>query len=159
MDLRRLRAGELLALAGGAALLVSLFTDWYGASVEVPGASVQLSRGFSAWESFSVIDILLALVAAAAIGLAAIQAVQTRPAMPVAASVLTVLVGAVGVLLVVLRLLAQPGPNEFIDVRAGAWLALAATVAITVGAWMALADERVRHVPPGPEPELRRLDS
>jgi hypothetical protein len=159
MDLRRLRAGEWLAFAGGVALLVSLFTDWYGISVEDPGTSVELSSGFTAWQSFSVIDILLAMVAAAAIGLAVIQAVQTRPALPVAASVLTVVIGAAGVLLVVFRLIAQPGPNEFVDIRAGAWLGLAATAAITLGAWMAMADERVSHVPPGPEPELRRLDS
>jgi hypothetical protein len=28
-------------------------------------------------------------------------------------------------------------------------------VLLTVGGWLSIADERVRHTPPGPEPELR----
>ena len=39
--------------------------------------------------------------------------------------------------------------------RAGAYLGLLATAALTAGAWLSLADEHVRGLPPGPEPELR----
>jgi hypothetical protein len=56
---------------------------------------------------------------------------------------------------VLYRLINQPGPNEFIDVRWGAWLGLASTLAIAAGGWRSLATERVRGLPPGPEPELR----
>jgi hypothetical protein len=159
MDLRRLRSGEWLAVAGGVALLVSLFTNWYSARVKVDGSSLELSQGFSAWESFTVIDVLLALIALAGIGLGAVQAAQTRPAMPLAAAVVTLVIGFVGVLLVAFRMLEQPGENQFIDLDAGAWLGLAATAAITAGAWLSMADERVRHIPPGPEPELRHPPS
>ena len=151
MDVRRLRPGEWLALAGGVALLVSLFSTWYSVSAGL------LTARASGWQAFTVIDVLLALVAAAGIALAVIQAVQTRPALPVAASVLLVPVGFLGVLLVVFRLIFQPGPNELVSLGAGAWLGLAATLAITAGAWLSIADERVSHVPPGPEPELREL--
>jgi hypothetical protein len=88
-----------------------------------------------------------------------VQALQTRPAMPVAAAVITLVVGFVGVLLVAFRMLEQPGENQFIDLDAGAWLGLGATAAITAGAWLSMADERVRHIPPGPEPELRHPPS
>jgi hypothetical protein len=151
MDVRRLRPGEWLAFAGGVALLVSLFSTWY----TIEGGL--LSASASGWQAFTVIDVLLALVAACGIALAVVQAVDTRPALPVAASVLLVPVGFVGVLLVLFRLIFQPGPNEFVNLGAGAWLALAATLAITAGAWLAVADERAPHVPPGPEPDLRKL--
>jgi len=151
MDLRRLRPGELLALAGGVALIVSLFSTWYTLS-----AGVLTSRA-SGWQAFAVIDVLLALVAAGGIALAVVQAVETRPALPVAASVLLVPVGFLGVLLVLFRLIFQPGPNELVNLGAGAWLGLAATLAISAGAWLSIGDERVSHVPPGPEPELREL--
>jgi hypothetical protein len=151
MDVRRLRPGEWLSLAGGVALIVSLFSTWYTLSA---GA---LTASASGWQAFTVIDVLLALVAAGGIALAVVQAVETRPALPVAASVLLVPVGFIGVLLVVFRLIVQPGPNELVDLGAGAWLGLAATLAISAGAWLAVGDERMRHVPPGPEPELRKL--
>ena len=139
MDLRRLRFGEWLALAGGVLLIVSLFLPWYG---DVSGL-----------EAMSVIDILLVLVAAVAIALPILQATQTAPTLPVAFGVLTVTVGAIGVLLVLFRLI--DSPDEVGGVAAGAWLGLVAVVALTVGGWRSLANEHVPHLPPGPEPELR----
>jgi hypothetical protein len=151
MDVRRLRPGEWLALAGGVALQVSLWSSWYQVGPDDFRASA------TAWQSFTVIDVLLALVGACGIALAVVQAVETRPALPVAASVLLVPVGFLGVLLVLFRLIFQPGPNELVSLGAGAWLGLGATLAITAGAWLAIGDERAPHVPPGPEPELRKL--
>jgi uncharacterized membrane protein len=143
----RLRAGEWLALAGGGALVVSLLLPWYAAR-----ARVATVTGF---EAFSVIDVLLVLLALLTLALAVLQATQDSPTKPVGAAVVTVVSGIVGALLVLVRIVDQPGPNEFIDVRAGAWIGLAATVAIVAGAWWAMADEHVRGLPPGPEPELR----
>ena len=139
MDLRRLRAGEWLAAAGGVALIASLLVlPWYGEA--------------SGFEAFAVIDVLLALIAVVAIALGILQATQDGPAKPVAAGVLSVPLGFLGVLLVLYRLLDQPGAGS---VQAGAFVGLAATVAIAVGAWRSIGDERVRGLPPGPEPELR----
>lgn len=151
MDVRRLRPGEWLVLAGGVALLVSLWSSWYQVGPDDFRASA------TGWQAFTVVDVLLALVAASGIALAVLQAVETRPALPVAAAVLLVPVGFLGVLLVVFRLIFQPGPNELVSLGAGAWLGLGATLAITAGAWLAVADERAPHVPPGPEPERRKL--
>jgi hypothetical protein len=152
--MRRLRIGEWIAAAGGVALLVVMFLDWYAVVVSVdPG--FELSAGFDAWESFDVIDLVLAIVAALAIGLAVLQATQRSPALPVGAGVLTTVAGAVAVVLVAYRIINQPGDNEFVEVRIGAWLGLAATLAIAGGGWASLHDERAPGIPPGPEPELR----
>ncbi len=145
--MRRLRAGEWLAALGGVSLIVTLALDWYGARAREADVS-----GFAA---FDVIDVLLVLVAGTGIALAVAQATRERPALPVAAAVLTITVGILGTLLVLYRIANEPGPDEFLDVRAGAYLGLLAVVAMTAGGWLALATERVPGLPPGPEPELR----
>jgi hypothetical protein len=154
MDLKRLRVGEWMAAAGGVALIASLFLDWYGASVDV-GEGFELRVGFSAWEALDVLDVVLVLIGLLAIALAVLQATRDSPALPVGAGVLTVVFGALAVLLVAYRLINQPGPNELIEVRAGAWVGLAAAIAIAAGGFESLRDERVRGLPPGPEPERR----
>jgi hypothetical protein len=142
VNLIRLRAGEWLALLAGAALVVSLFLPWYeGDDGDVSG-----------FEAFSVVDVLLVLVAAVAFALAFLQATQTSPTLPVAFGVLTVVVGAIGTLLAVFRLIDSPSAG---DVAAGAWLGLAAAMAVTAGGWLSISNEHVRGLPPGPEPEVR----
>lgn len=126
MDLRRLRAGEWLAAAGGVALIVAL----------VAGGT---------WST--VVDVLLAGLALLALALGVLQATQISPAKPVAAGVLTVVLGAIGVLLGLVGILVESGFS--------AVLALAALLVITVGGWLSIANEHVRGLPPGPEPELR----
>ena len=126
MVLKRLRAGEWLAAAGGVLLVAAL----------VAGGT---------WSV--VVDVLLAGLAVLALALAVLQATQTTPAKPLAAGVWTVVLGVLGVLLGLVAIL--------VESESSAFLALAATVVITVGGWRSLANERVRGLPPGPEPELR----
>jgi hypothetical protein len=154
VDLTRLRLGEWIAAAGGVALFATLFASWYGLSVQVGEAGLALSRGFSAWEAFDVLDIVLVLVAALAVALAALQATQRSPTLPVGAGVLTAPAGAIAALLIVYRIINQPGPNEFVEVREGAWLGLIAAVAIAMGGWESIRNERAP-AESGPEPELR----
>jgi hypothetical protein len=104
VDLRRLRAGEWLAAAGGVALVAFLLLDWDGSLV---------------------IAVLLAGLAALALALAVLQATQTSPAKPVGAGVLTVTFGIIGVLL---ALVDMPGLGALLSTVAitlGGWLSLA----------------------------------
>ena len=146
--MRRVRAGEIVAGAGGVVLLVSMFLDWY--SVE------SRDDGLSAWAAFSFVDLLLALVALLGIALALSQVVGRGPALPVALGVVTTTLGLAASLLLLYRILNQPGPNDAIGVSVGAWIGLAACLAVFLGAWLALSDERPRPAdPPPPEPERR----
>lgn len=143
MDLRRLRAGEWIAAAGGIALIVSLLLPWYASPTET----------LTGYQALSVIDVLLTLIALLGIALAVLQVTQDTPAKPVAAGILTVVFGALAVLLVLFRLIDSPGDG--LDVRAGAWVGLVAAIALTAGGWRSIAAEYVRGLPPDPEPELR----
>jgi hypothetical protein len=142
MSLRWLKPGDWLAGLGGLALLVSLFLPWYS----VAG----VDRDLTGWQSFAVIDVLLALAALVGIALAVTTAVRRTPAVPVALGVLGGPVGALAALLVLIRLLDPPGPNELLDLGPGAWLALAGALAVAAGAWWSLGDERNRGVPAVP---------
>jgi hypothetical protein len=143
VDLRRLRFGEWLAVAGGIALIVSLLLPWYDGPIEP----------LTGYEALTIVDIALTLVALLAISLGVLQATLQTPAKPVALAVLSVVFGALAVLLVAFRLI--DAPADGLHVRPAAWLGLVAALAITVGGWRSLAVEYVRGLPPDVEPELR----
>jgi hypothetical protein len=108
-----------------------------------------------AWNAFTVIDIYLAVTAAAALALFYTQATRSSPALPVALSVVVTVLGAVAVVLIVYRILDPPGLDfgrpvpAFItdhlsrELGPGAWIGLAAAVAITVGGWRSMRREGV----------------
>ena len=149
MDLSRLRPGELIAAAGGAGLLVVMFLEWYATAgvTEVGGRDIEISVGFTAWQRFTVTDILLAFAALAAIGLAVLTTSRRSPALPVAGAVLTTGLGILATLTVFHRILNQPGPNEFIEVKYGAFLGFLCALAITVGGMRAMRDEAGEDAP------------
>jgi hypothetical protein len=137
---RWLKPGDWLAGLGGVALLVSLFLPWYAVSSS--------SQDLTAWEAFSIIDVLLALVALLGIGLAVLTAIRRTPAVPVALSVVGGPIGLLAALIVLIRLVDPPGPNELLGPGVGAWMSLAGALAIAVGSWLGLGDERNRGVRP-----------
>jgi hypothetical protein len=143
MNLRWLRSGDWLAAAGGAVLLIALFLPWYTVA---PGQGTVSSRQLTGWQAFSVIDILLALAALVGLALAATTAVRRTPALPVALGVLGTPIGTLAAILVLVRIVDQPGPNEILDVAAGAWLAFAGALLLVAGSWISIADERNRGV-------------
>jgi hypothetical protein len=155
MRLRSLGDGDWLAAGGGVVLFVSLFVGWY----EFGTATGELLRSgggrgaWDAWQSFTVTDVLLAVVALAAVGLAVASATRRPPPVVAAYAALVVLVGSVALVLVAIRALDPPGlPGDVASVPAGArletslkaglWLGLAALVAIVAGGLLVLARER-----------------
>jgi hypothetical protein len=146
MDLRRLRTGEIVAAGSALALFVLMFVSWYGLDLGGTGLEEAVRRSGidttqSAWQAFSVLDIFLLLVIILAVGLAALQASQRSAALPVAASVITTVLGIVAAVIVFIRLLDQPGPNEFTTVEWGAYLGFLATVGIAVGGYLSMREE------------------
>lgn len=129
-SLRRLRAGELIALAGAICVIVSLFEPWY------ENASGRLS----AWDTVGPALVLLMLAALVALGLVLATITERSTALPVAAAVWSTLFGIIAVIAAVVRLLERPqGASE---ICAGAWLALVGAILIVVGSWQSMRDER-----------------
>jgi hypothetical protein len=144
MRLGRVRAGELLALAGAACIVVSLFERWY----ERPAGTLD------AWDTFGPAVVLLILAALAAIGLFVVNVFERAPVIPVVVEVSTVPLGLAAVIAAIVRVLERP--DGATSVCVGAWLALAGAVAIFAGAWQATRDERRGLYPPAtPAPRPR----
>jgi hypothetical protein len=149
MELGKLRRGEMIAAAGGIALLISMFfVDWYagGADISTPFGDVSVnSAGFGPWDgqgfTGTIADLVILAAAIAAIGLAVVTATSRTVALPVAASALTATLGIAAVVMVLLRMVFQPGPNEFIELRFGILLALISSAAIAYGGWDAMREE------------------
>lgn len=141
MSLRWLRSGELIALAGVACVVVSLFERWYE----------RLGVNLSAWDTFGPAMALLLAATAAALALVVGTITERSTALPVALGVWTVVLGVVGLVAAVVRVLERP--DHATEVCIGAWLGLAGAVAILAGAWQSLRDERTsRYDPPSPRP-------
>jgi ABC-type xylose transport system permease subunit len=132
VDLRKLRNGDWIALAGGIALIVSLFLPWYGAGGDTANG----------WQSLTVIDVVLCICALFGIAQWFFAAQQPTPAVPLAAAGLGAWTGLLAILLTVIRLI--DAPADGLSVQYGAFVALIASITLFAGAWRSLGDERIR---------------
>ena len=141
MGLRRLRLGELLALAGAVALAVLSFLPWY----RTP------SGHLTAWDSFGVTDVLIVIAVGAAVALAVVNVTERTPALPVVVEVWTGVLALVAAIAIAVRLLVKP--DHATSLRPASWLSLVAAIAIFAGAWRATRDEHAGlYTPADPEP-------
>jgi uncharacterized membrane protein HdeD (DUF308 family) len=129
ISFRRVRLGELLALAGAICVIVSLFVRSY----ETPSGTL------TAWDTFGPAVVLLILAAVVALVLVFATITEHSTALPVAAAVWGVLFGLVAVIAAVVRLLERP--DHATSLCVGPWLAFAGALAIFLGAWQTLRDE------------------
>ena len=141
MSLRRVRLGELLALAGAVCVIVSLFLPSY-----------QRATGtLDAWDTFGPAVAGLLAAAVAACVLVASNLMERTTALPIAAAVWTFLCGLLAIVAAVIRLIERP--DHVTGVCSGAWLGLAGAVLIFLGAWWSMRDERPSlYEPASPEP-------
>lgn len=154
LDPSRLKLGDIIALAGGALLIASLFLDWYSVSgasligggphsfpetlvppgfdVEVPGApSVPNVDG---WNALGFIDFVLLLTGLVAVKQAGIRIAGLRARAPFPIAALTTALAGVAMTLVLWRVFDPVGDG---DLKVGVWLALVATALIGAGGYLA----------------------
>lgn len=141
--LGRLRAGELLALAGAVCVIVSLF---------VPSYETSTAGALDAWNTFGVGVAVLLLAAIGALWLLLSALAERSTAVPVVAAVWCVVLGIAALISAFVRLLERP--HHATSLCAGPWLALAGAAAIFAGGWRSVHDER-RSLYPLANPELR----
>lgn len=119
-----MRPGELVGALGGLGLLVSSFLPWYSAGGE----------SITAWQAFSVVDIVMAAAASASLIVALVVLARLSVSYPVAGNSVALLFGFVALVLIVWRLIDPPGsgsPSRDI----GAWLGLISAAVVTAGAY------------------------
>ncbi|UJA21281.1 hypothetical protein HJD18_14390 [Thermoleophilia bacterium SCSIO 60948] len=109
-----------LSAAGGLALLVSLFLDWY-------------EPGLSAIEVFEITDLLLAGIAIASIAIA-IQAMTVEPGYEDPRTDWLAPIGMAATAIVLWEIIDNPPAVAGNPVAAGAWIGFVGAIAIAVGA-------------------------
>jgi hypothetical protein len=120
---QRFNGGAVVAAAGGALLLVSLFLDWY-------------EPDLSAWDTFELSDLVLAAVAVAA--LAGILRPLLGKRAPDPARERIVLFLGLAALVIVIASLIQPPPGALErSPEVGAWLGLVGAILIALGGFLA----------------------
>jgi hypothetical protein len=130
VDLRRLSPGDWIAAVAGVVMLVALFLPWYSSGNE----------DLNAWQSMAVDDVILAVVALLAIAAAVFVGLRRFTSLSVAVTSLAILPAVCGLVVTTYRLISPAPPGE-VSLGVGAWLALAATVAIALGACAGAVDE------------------
>jgi hypothetical protein len=128
-----LRLGELVGAIGGLGLLVALFLPWYSF-----GEILDLT----AWQAFSVTDLVLAATAVVGVSVAVCVLFGISVSYPVAGSSVAAGFGAVALILIVIRMISPPG--DHLDPDYGAWLGLLSAAAITVGGYLGMQPLRAR---------------
>jgi hypothetical protein len=126
VDTRRVTTGELIAGASGLLLFLFLFLDWFGP--------------FNAWESFDLMDILLALIGLATAGVVGARAAGAQITLPGGRGVIMALAGFAAEIMILTFLI------EGEERKIGLWLGLFAAMGITYGAWTAMRERPA--VPP-----------
>ena len=132
MDTRRVSTGELIAGASGLALFLFLFIDWFGP--------------FNAWETFDIMDVLLAIIGLGTAGVVGARLAGTQVNLPGGRTVANAVAGFAAEIMVLTFLL------EGEERKIGLWLALFAAMGITYGGLTA-GRERVGPQAPAPGPQ------
>jgi hypothetical protein len=130
----RLTPRDMIAAAGGAVLVVSLFLPWYGVSFEMAGFTK--SDSGTGREVLSSMDMLLFLISLAAIAVVAARAAGAVPDGP--ARLIELSLGALAVLMVLYRIIDIPTEGHVPDHvelsrKGGIFIALVGAAAITYG--------------------------
>jgi hypothetical protein len=134
----RLRFAEKVAGLSALALLVFLFLDWFGVG----------RTGASGWDSLGWLALALCVVTIV-VGLAVpvVFGLYESPVLPLFTAISAVTVGLLTVIALLVQVVAQPGPDELVSVRAGWWLGLLAAAGVARGGFLSMRDEYLPGVP------------
>ncbi|HLY50870.1 MAG TPA: hypothetical protein VKR21_16900 [Solirubrobacteraceae bacterium] len=151
MDLRALNRGELLAIAGGALIGISVFMSWYSLGnhfTQLNGCHGP-NGTCTAWHALLIVRFILLAAAAAPLILAWI--IIRGHALSWPRGELTAVVGVAALVLVLFRgVIDKPGsPADQITVTYGWWVALGGTLLVIAGAAWRYQEGAPRRNPPG----------
>lgn len=147
MDVNKVGMGTRIAGITGALLFIDLWMSWFGVNLDKLGADAKFLANVdttaTAWQAFSLIDIIIAITALVAVAAFVRAAGGMRLELPVSLTTLAAGLGALSTLLILYRIVDNPGdaPNSQITVEWGTWLGLLLAIGLTYGAWRAVSEE------------------
>ncbi len=154
----RTRYGEKVAVISALAMLGVLFADWFampGGTGERGSGSAQAplsGGGIRGWDALGWLALALCVIAVVAgIALPLVFALCESPVLPLSAAIAAMLLGGLAVVALLVQVIAQPGPDELVEVRSGWWLGLLAATGIARGGFLSLRDE---YMPRAPLPDV-----
>lgn len=155
-DPTRLRRGEWIAFGGAVVLAVSLFLfKWYGVDIAI-GGGYDFVASANGWHFHEILRWFMLLTIVGGAGLLLLTATQPTDAVPLGWAVATVVTAGLTTICLAWRVLVnEPGPNNLVEVRFGAYVGLVAAALVIVGAWLSLRDED--RAAPLPDIPVRKL--
>ncbi|MFL5828839.1 MAG: hypothetical protein ACJ76X_02890 [Solirubrobacteraceae bacterium] len=144
-DPARLRKGEMIVGASAVVLLASMFAlKWYGVTGSLAHSVTRLGgpTSVTGWNGLSQLRWLLLVTGLAGLALVFFQATRRAPAVPVSFSVIASVLGLLSTLALIYRVLInQPGSNDLVDQKAGAFVGLIAALVLTWGGYVSMREE------------------
>ncbi|HEX8074058.1 MAG TPA: hypothetical protein VF545_03685, partial [Thermoleophilaceae bacterium] len=134
MTIPRNKLGHLIAAVGAAVLFVFLFVGWFGGGRE----------SASAWQSFTVVDIVLAALALVVLAYAGLHLLNSAQGLPRWAT--PQLVTAAGALAAILTLLFMIEVSQASDLKFGAFVSLLASLAMAAGGYFVQRPDKLEDV-------------
>lgn len=151
MDYSGVSRGTLIAGVSGVLLFIFMFFAWFGVDLQVPegtpeGVLEEAAITRTAWQAFSLVDLVLLVAVIVSVGLAVIDLTGASVSLPVAGSAVTAGIGALAFLLVLYRLIDPPGitilgEDYTLGREVGVWLGLITTAGITYGGYLGMQEE------------------
>jgi uncharacterized membrane protein YhaH (DUF805 family) len=149
MDVDRLSTGEKVAGVSAVLLFIFMFFDWFSVDVSAStgGFAVSASEGGSAWQAFSVIDLILLLTVVVVVAVVVIRLSDALVEPPVSLNAVAAVMGGLSVVLILYRIISPPDAGSFpgvsVDVSPsiGAFLGLIAAAGIAYGSYRAMQEE------------------
>src|SRR5262249_60428601 len=131
--------GTWVAGIGALVLLISVFLEWYNASVS--GGFGGISVGGSGWDATDIAK-LVALLALVALVLIRIELFATTVNLPYPASMILIGIGGLSTLLVLFKIIDKPDAPSPINVGLsyGIFVALLASIAVAVGGYLKMQE-------------------
>jgi hypothetical protein len=146
-DPSRLRRGELIVGASAIVLLASMFAlKWYGLSSAIgpPGTKLGVATSLDGWSALSHIRWLVLLTIACSLGLVFLQATRRAPALPATMSVIVTVLAILTALALIYRVLInEPGADNLVEQKAGAFVGLISAIALNYGGYQSLRQEGI----------------
>lgn len=150
MDTSKLSRGELIAVAGGLALLIGIFLKWYASvSVNATIAGHAGKGSYSGWQVHHLIRYLLVLAAIAPLILAYIIIRDHQLSWPRGEMTAVIAIVTIG-LVFYNGIIDRPGdPSGEINLRIGWYLSFLGAFMMLVGSVMRQQETEVVRKPPG----------